>query len=205
MRLLDKHRSKTNKHDIIVPCSGGKDGSFVAHQLKFKYGMNPLCVTWSPIIPTKIGKINLKNFINTGFDHIMGKPKTDIYKKLTALSFANIGPFIYGQFNYPAKIALDNNISIMMYGENGEVEYGGDMKYAFKPYSDFKVKEKHYFSKFPLKEWEKYNIKKEDLTAFDAPPEQEIFKKKNKNVFFWLLQILGPSRKFLLLSKTYWI
>ena len=35
LRLLDKHRSKTNKNDIIVPCSGGKDGSWVAHQLKF--------------------------------------------------------------------------------------------------------------------------------------------------------------------------
>ena len=45
LRMLDKIRSKTNKHDIIVPCSGGKDGSYVAHQLKFKYGMNPLCVT----------------------------------------------------------------------------------------------------------------------------------------------------------------
>ena len=56
LRLLDKHRSKTNKNDIIVPCSGGKDGSWVAHQLKFKYGMNPLCVTWSPIVPTNLGK-----------------------------------------------------------------------------------------------------------------------------------------------------
>ena len=60
LRLLDKHRSKTNKNDIIVPCSGGKDGSWVAHQLKFKYGMNPLCVTWRPIIPSLIGKKILK-------------------------------------------------------------------------------------------------------------------------------------------------
>jgi N-acetyl sugar amidotransferase len=188
LRLLDKHRSKTNKHDIIVPCSGGKDGSFVAHQLKFKYGMNPLCVTWSPIVSTKIGKLNLTNFINTGFDHIMGKPKRDIYHKLTGLSFSNIGDpfqaFIYGQFNYPAKIALENNISIMMYGENGEVEYGGDMKYAFKPYNDFKVKDKHYFSKFPVSEWEKYKIKKKDLAAFEAPPESEI-KKNNIRMYFF--------------------
>ena len=45
LRMLDKFRSKTNKNDIIVPCSGGKDGSYVVHQLKFKYGKNPLCVT----------------------------------------------------------------------------------------------------------------------------------------------------------------
>ena len=43
----------------------------VAHHLKFKYGMNPLCVTWRPIVPSKIGKKNLRNFINIGFDHIL--------------------------------------------------------------------------------------------------------------------------------------
>ena len=47
-RLCDLHRSKDGSFDVIVPCSGGKDGSYVAHQLKYKYGMNPLCVTWSP-------------------------------------------------------------------------------------------------------------------------------------------------------------
>ena len=173
LRLLDKHRSKTNKNDIIVPCSGGKDGSWVAHQLKFKYGMNPLCVTWSPIVPTSLGKKNLTNFINTGFDHVMGKPKTQTYKKLTSLSFSEVGdpfqPFIYGQYNYPVKVALENNISVMMYGENGEVEYGGDMKYAFKPYNDFEARDKHYFSKFPVDVWKKYNLSEKELLEFSSP------------------------------------
>src|ERR1700694_1312622 len=37
--VCDKYRSSDGHHDVIVPCSGGKDGSFVAHQLKYKYGM----------------------------------------------------------------------------------------------------------------------------------------------------------------------
>lgn len=205
MRLLDKHRSKTNKNDIIVPCSGGKDGSFVAHQLKFKYGMNPLCVTWSPIIPTEIGKKNLSNFINTGFDHVMGKPTKDIYKKLTSLSFNFVGdpfqPFIYGQFNYPARIALENNISVMMYGENGEVEYGGDMKYAFKPFNDFEVKEKHYFSKFPITEWIKYKIDKNELKLFDAPNLKIIKKSKIRNYFFGYYKCWDAQENFYYCQK----
>ena len=48
---------------IIVPCSGGKDGSFVAHQLKFKYGMNPLTVTWPPILYTKYGYENFEKWL----------------------------------------------------------------------------------------------------------------------------------------------
>ena len=44
--LLEKHRSKDGKWDVIVPGSGGKDGSIVLHQLKEKYGMHPLHITW---------------------------------------------------------------------------------------------------------------------------------------------------------------
>ena len=48
-KLLDKHRSKNGTWDVIVPSSGGKDFLYVAHQLKYHYGMNPLTVTWSPL------------------------------------------------------------------------------------------------------------------------------------------------------------
>ena len=59
-------------------------------------------------------------------------------------------PFIYGQYNFPLKIALQNNIKLVMYGENGEVEYGGDMKNAYRPTRDLKDVDKHYFSGFLL-------------------------------------------------------
>ena len=65
--LCDKFRSKDGSWDVIVPCSGGKDGGFVAHQLKYKYGMHPLTVTWSPLVPTEIGRKNLDAFVETGF------------------------------------------------------------------------------------------------------------------------------------------
>ena len=43
---------------IIVPSSHGKDSALVAHQLKHKYGMHPLTVTWAPFIYTRIGWLN---------------------------------------------------------------------------------------------------------------------------------------------------
>ena len=132
--LCDKHRKSNGDYDIIVPCSGGKDGSWVAHQLKHEYGMHPLCVTWSPLRYTDIGRKNLDNFIKSGFSHILGTPNPIITKKLTELSTQTIGdpfqPFIYGQYNFPLTIALNFGVSLIMYGENGEVEYGGDMKNA---------------------------------------------------------------------------
>ena len=122
---------------MIVPCSGGKDGGFVAHQLKYKYGMHPLAVTWSPLVPTEIGRQNLDSFIDKGgFDHIMGRPNGTVNRKLTKLAFEYLGdpfqPFIYGQTNFPLTIAVKFGISLIMYGENGEVEYGGDMKNAYR-------------------------------------------------------------------------
>ena len=40
VKLLEKHRSKNKLWDVVVPSSGGKDSSYVAHQLKNKYRIN---------------------------------------------------------------------------------------------------------------------------------------------------------------------
>ena len=84
--LCDRYRKNDGSYDVIVPCSGGKDGGFVAHQLKYKYGMNPLTVTWAPLLPTEIGRRNLDDFIGVGgFDHIMGTPNGKVTKLMTTL------------------------------------------------------------------------------------------------------------------------
>ena len=107
-RLCDKFRRSNGDYDILIPCSGGKDGSYVAHQMKFEYGMNPLTVTWSPLRYTDIGRKNLNAFIASGFNHVLGTPDPTVTKKLTELSFSHLGdpfqPFIYGQYNFPLKI-----------------------------------------------------------------------------------------------------
>ena len=66
LELLNKHRGRYGKYDCIVPGSGGKDSCFAAHILKYKYGMNPLTVTWPPILYTDYGYQNFKQWINTG-------------------------------------------------------------------------------------------------------------------------------------------
>ena len=66
IKLLEKHRGKYGEYDCIVPGSGGKDSCFASHILKYKYGMNPLTVTWPPIIYTKYGLENFKNWLKFG-------------------------------------------------------------------------------------------------------------------------------------------
>ncbi len=199
-KLCDKFRKNTGEYDVIVPCSGGKDGSFVAHQLKTKYGMRPLCVTWAPHVYTDLGRQNLDNFIKSGFNHILGTSDPEITKKLTYLSFRELGdpfqPFIYGQANFPLFMAIAYNVKLIMYGENGEVEYGGDMKNAYIPTRTIKDYNKHYFSGASPESWEKYNIFQKDLYPFKGPNESNIIDNKIEMHFFGYYKFWDPQENF---------
>ena len=84
--LLAKYKSKNGNFDCIVPVSGGKDGSYVAYQLKHKYGMNPLAITVRPALSLQIGDQNLYNFIHNKF---MGTFFFGLFVfKLTQISFS---------------------------------------------------------------------------------------------------------------------
>lgn len=138
-RLLDRHRRTDGSWDVIVPCSGGKDSSYVAHQLKTRYGMHPLTVTWAPFRYTEIGSRNFSNFVDAGFNNLMAYPNGRFHRKLSRLSFEELGdawqPFAYGQMCYAFHVALQFGIKLVFFGENGEAEYGGDPKNEDKPYN----------------------------------------------------------------------
>lgn len=200
MALCDRHRKSNGDYDVIVPCSGGKDGSFVAHQLKYKYGMNPLTVTWAPLQPTEIGRRNLDAFIASGFDNIIGTPNGIITRKLVHLATRHLGdpfqPFIYGQTNFPMHMAVKYNVALIMYGENGEVEYGGDMKNATIPTREIQDHDKHYFSGMPPEFWTEHGVSKADLKPFMAPPYEEITKNKTEIHFFGYYKNWDPQENY---------
>ena len=180
--LLDRFRQTDGSYDVIVPASGGKDSAFIAHQLKHRYGMTPLTCTWAPHKYTDIGWKNFQNMIHVGDLHnVLGTPSGATHRKLTKLSFEILGdpfqPFIYGQTNFPLQTAVRYQIPLIMYGENGEVEYGGDMKNAFKPTRDYKSDhKKHYFSGLGPEDLVKHGIDERDIKPYMAPPNEELDK-----------------------------
>ncbi|MBK8769289.1 MAG: N-acetyl sugar amidotransferase [Rhizobiales bacterium] len=198
--LCDKHRRGNGDFDVIVPCSGGKDGSFVAHQLKHKYGMNPLTVTWAPLKATDHGRRNLDAFIQSGFDNVLGTPNGKATRKLTQLAFRHLGdpfqPFIYGQTNFPLHMAVKYGISLIMYGENGEVEYGGDMKNAFRPTREIQDHDKHYFSGLPPEFWTEHDVSLAELKPFMAPPHAAIIANKTEIHFMGYYTYWDPQENF---------
>ena len=91
LRLLEKHRGKHGEFDCIVPGSGGKDSCYASHILKYKYGMNPLTVTWPPTMYTDYGLENFKNWLKFGkHSNISAKRDPEIMRLLTSLAFKNL-------------------------------------------------------------------------------------------------------------------
>ncbi|MBI4370279.1 MAG: N-acetyl sugar amidotransferase [Elusimicrobia bacterium] len=193
-KLCDQYRSKDGSFDVVVPGSGGKDSGFVAHQLKRRYGMNPLCVTWSPFEYTDIGWQNLQNFVKSGFSNILGQPEGQLHRKLTKLAFALKGdpwePFTYGQKAWAFHIAVRFNIKLIMYGENGELEYGGSEKYKNLPCEGPEEWAEQYFKGTSVDDLVKFGIqygviqqseiKPQTLALYRCPPAEEVVRSQTQ-------------------------
>ena len=94
--LLESFSSKEGNYDCIVPVSGGKDGSYVSHQIKHKYGAHPLTVTIKPPLSLELGDNNLTNFIQSGYEHLHITPDPKVMKQLNKLGFIEKGFPYYG-------------------------------------------------------------------------------------------------------------
>jgi N-acetyl sugar amidotransferase len=137
--LCDKYRSSDGSYDCIVPGSGGKDSAFTAHVLKYKYGMNPLTVTWSPHVYTDIGWRNFRSWIDSGLDNMLYSPNGKLHRLLTQLAFKNLAhpfqPFIIGQRLVGPRFSMLYNIPLVFYGEN-QAEYGNNISENESPKMD---------------------------------------------------------------------
>ena len=131
--LCSQYRKNDGSYDCIVGGSGGKDSAMQSHLLKYKYGMNPLTVTWSPHLYTDIGWQNFQNWIHVGgFDNFLFTPNGKIHRLLTRNATLNLlhpfQPFILGQKTFVAKMAAKLNIPLIFYGEMPG-EYGENISH----------------------------------------------------------------------------
>lgn len=192
IKLLDKHRKNDGSYDCLVPGSGGKDSAYQAHVLKYKYGMNPLTVTWPPILYTDYGLRNWKNWLDSGFDNISFYRNGKVMKLLTKLSIENLlhpfQTFILGQKNLAPKIAAAQGINLIFYGEN-EAEYGNPIadnmtSLRDKSYYSFDHLDEIYLGGVSVPELiEKYDVRLSDIMAF-LPPKAEELEKANIEVHY---------------------
>ena len=131
--VINEIKSKKKKYDVLVPVSGGKDGSYVSYQLKHKFNLNSLAVTIRPPLELDIGKQNLVNFVNSGYEHLHVTANFDAMQKLDKQGFIHQGQGYYGWLiaihTAVLRVAQMFEIDLIVYGEDGEIEYGGSLDY----------------------------------------------------------------------------
>lgn len=189
--LCNKYRKDDGTYDCLVPGSGGKDSFYASHLLKYKYGMNPLTVTWAPHIYTEWGQKNFHSWIGAGFDNYLMTPNERVHRLLTRLAVENLlhpfQPFMLGQKNLAPRLANLFNIPLVFYGED-EAEYGNpinDTKTAERSAEFFSSDSKDLFlGGTSIKELiENYGLKKVDLDPY-LPIPRELLSKTDIEVHY---------------------
>ncbi len=200
--LCDKYRRQDGYFDVLVPGSGGKDSVYVAWKLKHEFGMHPLCVTMSPALPTEIGKQNLTKFIQAGFDHLLVTPNRIATRKLSRLGLVQQGrpsmPATVGFQTISIHIASKHHLPLIMYGEEGETEYGGVSTLSEKAQKDRKTLVEIYFSGHdPNKYVGQAGIAEKDIYWWTLPSQEELDRAGIAFSFWSYFELWDPYEHYL--------
>lgn len=203
--LLDQYRSKTGGFDCVVPVSGGKDGSYVSYQLKHKYGMNPLAVTVTPALSLELGNTNLRNYIDNGYNHIQISPDVEAMRILNKQGYIEKGFPYYGWLiaiqAAVVRLAVNLNIPLLFYGEDGEVEYGGSTESKSRAMYDIEYMKRIYLEGGFEKVLASTKLSEAELYFFKFPSEKEL---TGKNLFIthWsYFESWDPYRNYLVAKE----
>ncbi len=180
-------KKKKRAYDCIVPWSGGKDSSSIALKLKLNFGLNPLLVTFSPLIINDIGVHNREELLNKGFDSIFFRPNQNVARILSKRFFIERGnpkvAWDAGINSVPVQAAISYKIPYIFYAEHGESEYGGlVLNEKSKKLRDVKEVIEHQIGDYP-ENWASKDITKSDLSPYIYPSVSVL--KKNKILAYY--------------------
>jgi N-acetyl sugar amidotransferase len=128
-QIITRIKSKgSSMWDCIVPVSGGKDST--AQVLKIlELGLKPLCVNSTTCDLSEIGRKNIENIKQLGVDYVEFSPNPRVRAKLNKIGLDQVGdiswPEHVGIFTIPVRVAVQFGVSLIIWGENSQNEYGG--------------------------------------------------------------------------------
>ncbi len=128
--LVEEAKKRSSGYDCIVPVSGGKDSWYQVIKAQ-SYGLNVLAVTWRTPARTEIGQENVDNMISKlGVDHIDFTINPDVERRFMKAAYEKVGatglPMHMALFSIPIRLAVQLKIPLIVWGENSQLEYGGD-------------------------------------------------------------------------------
>jgi len=203
--LLSQHRRSDGSFDCMVPCSGGKDGSYVAYNLKHKYGMNPLCVTVTPALALPLGDQNLRAFVESGYDHISINSNYEAMRVLNKTGLIEMGFPYYGWLiaihTAVIKLATNFGINLIFYGEDGEVEYGGSTETSKTPIYDVYYQKKVYLEGGYEKVLAASGLSESQLNFFRFPRDEELGRHSLQLTHWSYYENWDPYRNYLVAKE----
>lgn len=204
-KTLDEFRSTTGGFDCIVPVSGGKDGSYVSYQLKHKYGMNPLAVTVTPALSLELGDANLRQFVNSGYNHIQINPDPNAMQVLNRQGFIEKGFPYFGWLvaiqAAVVRLAVNLNIPLLFYGEDGEVEYGGTTESKNRAMYDIDYMKRIYMEGGYEKVLKSSGLSDQELYFFSFPTDNELVGKELFITHWSYYESWDPYRNYLVAKE----
>lgn len=188
--LVEEIKNKSfdvgSMYDCVVPWSGGKDSTSIALKLKYEFDLNPLLVTFSPLIENECGLSNRDEIIKKGFDSIFIRPNNHIAKKLSKRFFIERGnpkvAWDAGINSGPVQVAINYNIPTIFYAEHGESEYGGlVLNNESEKKRNLREVIEHQIGDYP-ENWVSEDIKIKDLAPYMYPNSNKL---KNLNIYYF--------------------
>ncbi len=185
-RLIEDYRCKDgSNYDCIIPVSGGKDSYFQIHIIKKVYGLNPLLVTYHGNNYTPTGMKNLLNMREAfDADHVFFTPSIDVLKAMNRLGMQVMGDMNWhahaGIFTYPIRVAVQQNVPLMIWGEHGFMDLGGMHSYNDLVEFTYRYRHEHCMRGYEwydiLEKAESYGekLEKKQLIPWMYPSDEEI-------------------------------
>ena len=176
----------TGPYHCVIGVSGGKDSTFQALYARDRLGLRALLVNCEPEGITEIGRHNIENLKQLGFDVISIRPNPIVLKKLIRRDFfVLLNPVQVTEYPLWASaylIAIQFNIPLVIQGENPgqtlgtrkDTGTGGDA---------LSILQHNTIRADPLKTYINENITENDLFLYKIKPEI-LFEKKIKAI--WL-------------------
>ena len=118
----------TSAYDCVIGVSGGKDSTFQALTARDRIALRPLLVNSDPEGITEIGKKNIENLKNLGFDYISIRPNPKVMRRLIKRDFYKyLNPAKVTEYSLFASayiIAYAFKIPLVIQGENDAYTLG---------------------------------------------------------------------------------
>ena len=203
--LLAKYKSTDGRPDCATTVSGGKDGSYVSYNVQHVYGMNPVAITVTPALPLALGNKNLQNFIDSGYNHLQVNADPKVMRILNREGFLLTGFPYFGWLMAmqaaPIRLAVNLGISLIFYGEDGEVEYGGSTTLKNRATYDIEFMRKIYLEGGQDKVLKASGLPLERLYFFMFPTEQELAGRKLEIAHWSYFESWDPYRNYLIAKE----